>query len=45
MTVFGVKLCAIGALIEHLIREQAVGDLDDEGIEGLDVRDIRMLAL
>jgi len=33
---------AIGAIIDHLIRERAVGDLSDEGVE---VRGIELLAL
>ncbi|KAG6837182.1 hypothetical protein H0H93_013409 [Arthromyces matolae] len=38
-------MASIGALLDHVVRERAVGDLDDEGIEGLDVRDIEILSL
>ena len=36
---------SIGALLDHLLRERALSDLDDEGIEGLDVKDIEILSL
>ncbi|KAG6868981.1 Prohibitin-2, subunit of the prohibitin complex (Phb1p-Phb2p) [Termitomyces sp. T159_Od127] len=38
-------MSSIGALIDHVVRERAVGDLDDQGIGGLDVRDIEILTL
>ncbi|KAI9443370.1 muts domain V-domain-containing protein [Lactarius indigo] len=38
-------LGSIGALLDYLIREQALGDLEPEGISGLDVRGIANLAL
>ncbi|KAH8998418.1 muts domain V-domain-containing protein [Lactarius akahatsu] len=38
-------LGSIGALLDYLIREQALGDLEPEGIGGLDVRGIANLAL
>jgi len=36
------KLGTVGALIDHLIRERAVGELSDEGVE---VRGIELLTL
>ncbi|KAH9980113.1 DNA mismatch repair protein MutS [Lactifluus volemus] len=38
-------LGSIGALLDYLIREQALGDLEPEGIRGLDVRGIVNLSL
>ncbi|KIY71247.1 hypothetical protein CYLTODRAFT_346399 [Cylindrobasidium torrendii FP15055 ss-10] len=38
-------LSAVGALLDHLVRERAVNDLENEGIRGLDIREIEMLAL
>ncbi|KAG5352095.1 hypothetical protein C0989_003894 [Termitomyces sp. Mn162] len=38
-------MASIGALLDHVVRERAVGDLDDEGIRGLDIRDIKILTL
>ncbi|KAI0304271.1 muts domain V-domain-containing protein, partial [Multifurca ochricompacta] len=38
-------LGSIGALLDYLIREQALGDLEPEGVRGLDVRGIVNLAL
>ncbi|KAI9058149.1 hypothetical protein FKP32DRAFT_1582301 [Trametes sanguinea] len=38
-------LGSIGALLEHLVRVRAVGDLDEEGIGGLEVRNIEPLPL
>ncbi|KAJ7784480.1 DNA mismatch repair protein MutS [Mycena metata] len=38
-------IAAIGALLDHLVRERAVNDLEDEGIAGLEVRDIEALSL
>ncbi|KAG6840989.1 hypothetical protein C0991_002879 [Blastosporella zonata] len=40
-----VKMASIGALLDHVVRERVVGDLDDEGIGGLDIRDIEILSL
>ncbi|KAF8631397.1 hypothetical protein AX15_002405 [Amanita polypyramis BW_CC] len=37
-------MASIGALIDHLVRERAVGDLDDEGIVGLEVNDIEIIS-
>ncbi|KAH9841446.1 DNA mismatch repair protein MutS [Rhodofomes roseus] len=37
-------LGSVGALLDHLTRIRAVGDLDDEGINGLEVRAIEPLA-
>lgn len=38
-------MASIGALLDHLAREKAVSNLDEEGIEGLDIRDIEILSL
>ncbi|KAF9533174.1 DNA mismatch repair protein MutS [Crepidotus variabilis] len=38
-------LSSIGALLDYIVRERALSDFDDEGISGLDVRDIEILAL
>lgn len=38
-------MASIGALIDYVVRERAVGDLDDEGVGGLFVRDIEILTL
>ena len=40
-----LQLGCIGALLDHLARIRAVGDLDDEGVNGLEVRAIEPLAL
>ncbi|KAF8294171.1 hypothetical protein DL93DRAFT_856925 [Clavulina sp. PMI_390] len=42
-----IPLCmsAVGALLDHLARVQAVGDLDHEGIVSLDIQKIEILAL
>ncbi|KAJ3802460.1 muts domain V-domain-containing protein [Lentinula aff. detonsa] len=38
-------MASIGALLDHLVRERAINDFEDEGIRGLEVRDIECLAL
>lgn len=38
-------LACIGALIDHLVRERAISELEDEGIGGLDIRGIEPVAL
>lgn len=38
-------MACVGALIDHLIRERAASDFDDEGITSVDIRDIEILAL
>jgi DNA mismatch repair protein MSH5 len=38
-------MASIGALLDHLVRERAVSDLEDDGIGGLEVRDIEVLSL
>ncbi|KAJ3837138.1 muts domain V-domain-containing protein [Lentinula raphanica] len=38
-------MASVGALLDHLVRERAVNDFEDEGIRGLEVRDIECLAL
>jgi DNA mismatch repair protein MSH5 len=37
-------MASIGALIDYLVRERAACDLDDEGIAGLEVNDIEIIA-
>ncbi|KIK69506.1 hypothetical protein GYMLUDRAFT_66815 [Collybiopsis luxurians FD-317 M1] len=38
-------MASVGALLDYLVRVRAVDDLEDEGIRGLEVRDIECLAL
>ncbi|KAJ7644219.1 DNA mismatch repair protein MutS [Roridomyces roridus] len=38
-------IASVGALLDHLVRERAVNDLEDEGIAGLEVRDIEAFSL
>ncbi|KAG5638724.1 hypothetical protein H0H81_010707 [Sphagnurus paluster] len=38
-------MASIGALLDYITRQRAVGNLDDEGIGGLDVRYIELLSL
>ncbi|KAF9013228.1 muts domain V-domain-containing protein [Cyathus striatus] len=38
-------IASIGALLDHLVRERALSEFDDDGIAGLDVRDIEVLSL
>jgi DNA mismatch repair protein MSH5 len=38
-------MASIGALLDHLIRERAINDLEDDDIGGLDVRDIEILSM
>jgi DNA mismatch repair protein MSH5 len=38
-------MASIGALLDHLMRERAVGALEDEGLGGLEIRDIELLSL
>ncbi|KAI0260251.1 DNA mismatch repair protein MutS [Gloeopeniophorella convolvens] len=40
-----LSLGSIGALLDYLAREQALGDLEPEGVRGLDVRGIETLSL
>jgi hypothetical protein len=35
----------VGALLDHLVRENAIHDPENEGIRSLEVRDIETLAL
>jgi DNA mismatch repair protein MSH5 len=37
-------MASIGALIDYLVRERAVCGFDDEGIVGLDVNGIEIIA-
>jgi len=38
-------MASIGALLDHILRDIALSDLNDEGIAGLDIRDIEILSL
>ncbi|EEB88014.1 hypothetical protein MPER_14402, partial [Moniliophthora perniciosa FA553] len=38
-------MASVGALLDHLVRERAMDDLEDEGIRGLEVRAIEALSL
>ncbi|KAI9451401.1 DNA mismatch repair protein MutS [Russula earlei] len=40
-----LALGSMGALLDYLVREKAIGDLEPEGIRGLDVRGILSLSL
>ncbi|KAF8320953.1 muts 5 family protein [Clavulina sp. PMI_390] len=40
-----LQMSAVGALLDHLPRVQAVGDLDHEGVVSLDIQRIEILAL
>ncbi|KIK07942.1 hypothetical protein K443DRAFT_128726 [Laccaria amethystina LaAM-08-1] len=40
-----ICMACVGALIDHLIRERAASDFDDEGIASVDIKDIEILAL
>jgi len=40
-----LQMASAGALIDYLVREQAMSDFDDEGIQGLKVRNIEILTL
>lgn len=38
-------MASIGALLDYIVRERALSDLDDDGIGGLDIRDIEIISL
>ncbi|KAF8957258.1 hypothetical protein BDZ97DRAFT_2079293 [Flammula alnicola] len=38
-------MASIGVVLEHLVRERALSEFDDDGIGGLDIRNIEILAL
>lgn len=38
-------MASVGALLDHMVRERAVGELQDEGVGGLNVRAIEVLTL
>ena len=40
-----LQIASVGALLDHLTRARAVGELDDEGLQGVEVRDIEALTL
>lgn len=42
-TDFMFKLGSVGALLDHLARVRAVGELEDEGVGGLEIRSIEAL--
>jgi DNA mismatch repair protein MSH5 len=39
------QIASVGALLDYLVRQRALSDLEDEGIGGLDIRNIETLAL
>ena len=39
------QMASIGALIDHLVRERVVDELEDDGIGGLEVRNIEIFSL
>jgi DNA mismatch repair protein MSH5 len=39
------QMASIGALLNHIVRERAFGELNDEGIRNLEVRSIESIAL
>ena len=45
LTLMLLQLGSIGALLDHIARLRAVGDLEDQGIGGLEVRGIDCLSL
>jgi DNA mismatch repair protein MSH5 len=38
-------MACIGAIIDQMIRDRAIGNLENEGIAGINVRGIEVLAL
>ncbi|KAI4527251.1 hypothetical protein K525DRAFT_285435 [Schizophyllum commune Loenen D] len=38
-------IACVGALLDHMVRERAVNDLEEDGISGLAIRDIESIAL
>jgi len=38
-------MASIGALLDFIVRDKALSGFDDDGIGGLDIRDIEVLAL
>lgn len=38
-------MACIGALLDHIIRDRAFGELQDEGVADLEVRDIGAVSL
>lgn len=38
-------MASIGALLDHIVRERALSDLDDDGISRLNIRDIEIISL
>jgi DNA mismatch repair protein MSH5 len=38
-------MASVGALLGHIVRERAFGELQDEGVAGLDVRSIEAVTL
>jgi hypothetical protein len=39
------QMASVGALLDHIVRERAVGNLEDEGIGDLNIRGIEALTL
>ena len=38
-------MASVGALLDHIVKERALSDFDDDGIGGLDIRNIETLTL
>jgi len=38
-------MASIGALLDQIVRERALSDFDDDGIGGLDIKDIEIVSL
>ncbi|KAF5315435.1 hypothetical protein D9619_007366 [Psilocybe cf. subviscida] len=38
-------MASVGALLDYMVKERALSDFDDDGISGLDIRNIETLAL
>ena len=40
-----MQMASIGALLDHIVRERALDDFDDDGIGGLDITNIEIISL
>jgi len=38
-------MASIGALLDHIVRDRALADFDDDGIGGLDITNIEIISL
>lgn len=45
LTLLLIQIASVGALLDHLTRQRAVSELDDGGIEDLEILDIEVLTL